>query len=139
MERREFIRTSCSFCLLAGSTLLAGELASCNPWPIYDTVMTNHTVTVPLSLFAESHIQIVRPKDFAYDIAVQKQSDDQFVALLLQCTHADNPLNFDGSTFNCQVHGSTFDRQGEVTHGPAARSLTRMKIRILRDKLIVQV
>lgn len=45
-------------------------------------------------------------------------------ALSAVCTHRNCKLNVDtDQTFYCHCHGSTFDRDGKVTDGPAKRDL----------------
>ena len=42
------------------------------------------------------------------------------------CTHLGCTPRLDAGGFACPCHGSRFDRQGQVTSGPAPRALTRL-------------
>src|SRR6478736_2284575 len=98
MQRRNFISSSCKICLLgaAGYSLL--QLESCSPASsVYKTPITDGNLNVPLNLFDKSAIQIVRPNGWYYDVAVQKNTDDSYTALLLQCTHQQNQLTLTGT------------------------------------------
>jgi len=120
MHRRKFISSSCKICLLgaAGYSLL--QLESCAPASsVYKTALNNGNLNVPLNLFEKNALQIVRPNGWYYDIAVQKNTDDSYAALLLQCTHQENQLTVSSAGYHCSLHGSDFDRQGKVKKGPA--------------------
>lgn len=140
MERREFIRSSCNACLLVAAGYLLPTLAGCaSGYSIFKTSVVNKQVTVPLSLFEKSALQLVRPEGWYYDIAVEKKEDGSYAALLLQCTHQENQLTPDGNGFHCPLHGSQFDKNGNVKKGPAERPLERYKTFLDQDHLIIQI
>jgi Rieske Fe-S protein len=138
MERREFIKTACTVCL-AGSAAAAVStfLSSCASLPVYTTNVEHGTISVPLSAFQNGHIQIIRAQDILYDIALKKESNGAYSAYRLLCTHASNPLTFSGDRFLCSLHGSTFDQDGKVIHGPAARPLEQLKTRLTPERVII--
>ena len=137
MERREFLRKSCSLCMALGGRLVVSQLSSCSPLPIYDTVMNGNKIVVPLSLFIENDFQIIRPKNFEYDIALRKLDERSYRAILLRCTHADNQLTYSGGGYYCNAHGSAFDKQGRAMRGPAQRSLQQLKTQIVDNDILV--
>jgi len=139
MKRNDFIHASCSFCLLSASGLLA-TLSSCSPaaFPIFKTEVADKKISVPLKLFDQAPLQIVRPKDLFYDIAVQKK-DNVYTALQLLCTHQQNQLTVTGSGYTCNLHGSQFDRSGNVRKGPAERPLRQLKTTVANDTLLIDV
>ena len=92
-----------------------------------------------LGTISENDFQIIRPKNFSYDIAIQKLENGSFTALLLSCTHAANQLTFTGNSFFCKLHGSAFSKQGLVTKGPAEQSLKKLGTQISDDNLIVSI
>ena len=139
MERREFLRASCSLCMILGSGLVMSELSSCSSLPIYKTVMSNNTVAVPLSLFVENDFHIIRPNNFEYDIALRRLDDGSYTAILLRCTHADNQLTYTGSEYFCSVHGSAFDTLGTVRHGPAQRPLQKLQTQISNNDILISI
>lgn len=139
MERRSFIKTSCSVCVAIGAGLTLASVSSCSPTVIYRTTVTENKINVPLSLFAESDLQIIRPSGFENDIALRKEQNGSYTALLLRCTHADNQVSTTGNGFVCNLHGSTFTKEGEVTKGPAQRPLKKYKTEINSDTIIINL
>src|SRR5580693_6119094 len=48
MQRRQFLRSSCNLCLLAGSGVLLSELASCSPaYEVIKTEVVNNQIQIP--------------------------------------------------------------------------------------------
>ena len=140
MERKEFIKTTCNFCLLGAASLMIPGLVGCSPTQnVFKTVVNNKQIEVPLQLFDKENLQMVRPKGFEFDIAVQKNKDGNFIALLMQCTHADNEVQPSQNGFYCNAHGSQFDANGKVLKGPAALNLKQYKTSINNNNLIISV
>ncbi|MFI5161794.1 MAG: Rieske 2Fe-2S domain-containing protein [Sphingobacteriales bacterium] len=139
MDRRDFVKQSCIACIAMGAGLVIGSLSSCATLPVYKTTVDANKVIVPASLFAQSELQIIQPKDMFYNIALRKEKDGSYTALLLRCTHADNQLISTGNGFKCNLHGSGFDQEGRVTRGPAERSLKKYKTELISDKIIIHI
>jgi Rieske Fe-S protein len=140
MDRRKFVKQSCTVCVAVGAGLMVGSLASCGTaLPMYKTGIADNKVTVPVSLFATSSFQIIQPKNLYYNIGLKKENDGTYTALLLRCTHADNQLIPAGNGFKCTLHGSAFDNEGHVTQGPAERPLKKYPTQIISDQIIIQL
>lgn len=141
MERRDFLLKGCSLCLLGAAGLLLPGLTGCatSKSSVYKTSVVNKQVIVPLTLFAAGGIQRVRPKGWLYDIAVQKTEEGQYIALLMKCTHMDNPLYANKGGFTCNVHGSVFDQNGHVKKGPASTPLKHFATTVNEDNLIINI
>jgi len=125
MERRAFLKSSCNACLLLTAGLILPMLPGCGPaaYQVIHADVHDDLIQVPLAGFAASPLQLVRPKDWLYAIAVRKKEDNTYSALLLKCTHQDNQLTTGGNGFSCALHGSAFNTEGKVTKGPAERPL----------------
>jgi Rieske Fe-S protein len=139
MERKEFIKKSCTACLAIGAGWMLTELAACAHIPMYKAEVKDNKVAVPLSMFASTDVQIISVKGIDYDIAIRKEKDGSYTALLMRCTHADNALNNTGNGFTCSLHGSTFDREGIVTQGPAEQNLKRYPTTTNATDLIINI
>ena len=142
MERRLFIKSSCNVCMLAAAGYFLPKLTGCSPasYAVFKTELVDKKITMPLTMFDQSAIQFVRPKGWYYDIAVQKNTDNTYSALLLQCTHQENQLTPIGNNgYNCSLHGSQFDKNGAVKKGPAQQSLERYNTLIENNNLIIEI
>lgn len=140
MDRRKFVKQSCSVCLAVGSGMLVGSLASCaSVLPVYKTAATNNKISVPVALFANANFRLVQPKNFYYNIGLKKEENGSYTALLLRCTHADNQLTPTGNGFKCTLHGSAFNNEGQVTKGPAEYPLKKYQTQIISGQIIIDI
>ncbi len=143
MQRRAFLKGACKICLFgAAGAAIAADLSSCSPKTASSTfkpVVNNNEIEVPLSLFNNQPFQVISPEKFDYEIAVEKKSDNTYKALLLRCTHQDNQLTTTGNGFNCSLHGSKFDKEGNVIKGPADIPLQQLKTRIENNHLFIHI
>lgn len=140
MQRRKFILSSCKICLLSAAGYSLFNVNGCAPAAsVYKTTITNGDLNVPLNLFDKSSVQIVRPAGWYYDVAVQKNVDNSYTALLLQCTHQENQLTPTGTGYHCNLHGSDFDKQGNVRKGPAEQPLHHFDTSIVNNLVSVHV
>lgn len=58
---------------------------------------------------------------------VFRTGDSKFLALSTICTHKRCEVEYDGENFECPCHGSTYDKSGKVTKGPATKNLKVLK------------
>ena len=139
MERKEFLKKTCTVCLGIGAGFLLTELAACSHTPIYKTEVKDHKAAIPLTMFASTDMMIISVKGLEYDVAVRKEKDNTYSALLLKCTHFDNPLTSTGQGYTCSLHGSMFDRAGTVTQGPAEYNLKRYTTSVNATDVIINI
>ena len=126
-------------CLAIGAGMMVGSLSSCATIPVYKTTIANNKVSVPSTLFAQSDFQIIQPKDLYYNIGLRKEKDGSYTALLLRCTHADNQLTSTGNGFKCNLHGSEFNKNGQVTQKPAKHSLKKYPTEMISNQIIIHI
>ncbi len=141
MERRNFIKTSCKICLLGTIGASLETLTGCgSSYPVLKASVLDKKISIPLSLFNTDTVQYLRPQGWYYDIAVKRNDNNEFIALLLQCTHQDNQLNVNGKTgYSCSLHGSSYSVDGKVIKGPAEKGLKRYQTNVKGDQLIINV
>jgi len=146
MQRRNFIKGACRICLLGAAGVAAIDFVSCSPAVgksmesnILNPVVTNDRIEVPLNIFDTKKLQIISPKKYAYEIAVEKKQDGTYLALLLKCTHYANQLIPTGNGFNCNLHGSKFSEEGKVVKGPAEHPLLQLQTTITDQTLFIQL
>lgn len=94
-------------------------------------------IRLPISGFAVQKTRLVRVNNYEYDIAVREVSEGNFLALLMKCTHAGQPLTKTGSGFYCTLHGSRFSPTGIVENGPASHPLAHLPVLVENDQLIL--
>jgi Rieske Fe-S protein len=125
---------------MAAGSIFPG-LTGCSPrYSVFKTDIVDKKITLPLAAFQKSSMQLVRPNGWLFDIAVEKKADNDYLALLLQCTHQENQLTAMGTAgFYCNLHGSRFDSNGNVLKGPAEQSLERYRSYVENNNLIIEV
>lgn len=69
--------------------------------------------------------------------AVLLHTDSGFSALSLVCTHLGCAVEQSADGFACPCHGSHFNENGTVTHGPAAKSLASLRIETTEDGRLI--
>jgi Rieske Fe-S protein len=141
MERRDFIKNTCSLCgALLGLGVLNTSLSGCAPLPIFNLPQASGINQVDASLLnTENPVLLLKHPDFEFDIALVMLSAQQYKALLLECTHQPNSLIPTKTGFQCSVHGSSFALNGQVTQAPAIRSLREFPVHLSANQLIIKL
>ena len=142
MDRRDFLKRSCSACaaISIGTLLSSSLLESCKTASIsvFKASASNGTVKVPLASFANVDFKLVRVNNYGYDVGILKNGN-AYTALLLMCTHAGQALTRTGSGYICPLHGSRFDDKGKVMKGPATDPLQHLEWQHSGDNILVQL
>ncbi len=138
-NRRDFIKQSCTLCAgLAGFGAIATQLSSCAPLPVLKGESKEGIITVPLAAFTgKNNVMIVRNAQLDFDIALVKNSASDYTALLMKCTHQDNPLSLTKNGLFCPSHGSAFDLEGNVTQEPALVPLKKFTTEIINSSILI--
>jgi Rieske Fe-S protein len=112
---------------ISSGFVMSALMESCKtPLSVLKTTAQNNVIKIPVTDFAHSNYKLVRVSNYDYDLAVQKHSDGSYLALVMVCTHAGNPLTRTGNGYYCTLHGSKFDTDGHVLNGPAEKDLTHL-------------
>lgn len=142
MQRRDFIKGACRICLLGTAGASVIDMAGCSPSvgsTIFKPDIVDNKIQIPLKIFDKNAVQIISPKNFAYEVAVQKNKDGAYKALLLKCTHLANQLMPTGNGFTCNLHGSRFTKDGIVLKGPAAAPLQQLHTTVTDQYLFIHL
>lgn len=139
MNRRSFVKNSCIACLGYGA-LFTGiiEMSGCASIPVVKFNEELTDIVVPKSKFSETDKVIVRPLWMDFDILLVKVKEE-YHALLLKCTHQDQPLTVADKGLVCSSHGSTFGFDGEVQKEPALKKLTTYLTQITDQNIIIKL
>lgn len=142
MDRKEFIKKSCTgVCVALGSGfIMSAFLQACKtPLSVVKTKSDHDKVTIPLADFAQGNYKLVRVSNYNYDLAVQKNADGTFMALVLKCTHAAQPLTRTGNGFYCTLHGSQFSKAGAVVKGPADKPMIELPVTVTNEAITIKL
>ena len=137
MNRRTFLAKGCALCTAVTTGGAAALLQSCAPLPTFEAHIERGIVRVPVSALATTDRLLVHADTYPYAIALVKNGADGMLALLLRCTHADTQLSADARGYSCRMHGSTFTSQGNVSRGPAARDLERLRTEVRNEHISI--
>ncbi|HTN46429.1 MAG TPA: Rieske (2Fe-2S) protein [Flavipsychrobacter sp.] len=141
MKRRDFIKKSCGSCAAMSVGLLFGSsfLESCGvaKLSVVKATPKDGKVSFPENSFDAGSTKLVRVADYPFDIAVKRQADNSFLALVLMCTHAGYPLVKSGNSFYCTLHGSRFEGSGKVAAGPASRPMLQLPVETADGQIII--
>lgn len=135
MDRKEFLAQvgigSAIFLLPA----CLGILAGCTKDDV-STAPTNVDFTLDVSTGALSSNGGYLIKN---GLVVARTTIGSFLAVSAACTHEGTTINFVSSnnSFKCPNHGATFGSAGQVTKGPASRSLKAYKTTLTGNLLRV--
>ena len=145
MNRRKFIKNSCTACLSA--TALVGVLSSCTSTRYISgtlgkdglTVDANEFVTRQNGKTAYRSFIIVRNETLQYPICVYRFNDNEYSALWMRCTHQGTELQASGDYLHCTAHGSEFNNKGTVKNGPADRNLRNFPVTVSNNQIFIDL
>lgn len=116
--------------VMAGVSIIT-LMDACATGKIVKVEAVNNQLSVNVSDFKpEQSFVLVRASSLNYDILLHKDSDTAYTALLMQCTHYDNPVFANNKEIFCPSHGSKFDFSGKVLKEPATQNLKQYKTEI---------
>lgn len=134
MDRKKFIK-ACGFACVGGTAFMA-LLQSCASINYFaqtslegDRIMVKKSefLKTEKEKFVERKFVLVKTEKFGYPIGVYKINENEYSALLLQCTHKGCELQPQGNFLVCPCHGSEFTNRGVVQNSPAEQNLKTFK------------
>jgi Rieske Fe-S protein len=145
MNRREFVTQTCVACL--GGGLLSSVLAACSSTHYTTGSIEAKGISVLKSEFVEikkdkiivRQFIIVHHETLEFPIYLQRQSDKEYNALWMKCTHQGSELQAAGDHLYCSSHGSEFDKKGNVSQGPAEKNLRSFPVTVVGDKIFIEL
>lgn len=154
MDRRKFIKNSCTACLSA--TALTAVLSSCTSTRYISGTLGKDGLTVDANEFVTKQnarlndkvgqgkttyrsFIIVRNEALQYPICVYRFSEKEYSALWMRCTHQGTELQASGDYLHCTAHGSEFNNKGTVKNGPADRNLKNFPVTIFNNQLFIDL
>lgn len=145
MNRIEFLKTCGWGCV----TLAAGMsgLSSCVGTRYLPAILEEGFMLVPLDAFVVSKEGPIKYRPYVvahheslqYPIGVFRNSDTEYKALWMRCTHQGTELQVYGDRFQCPAHGSEFTNTGAVQNGPADSPLRAFPVLIEANTLKINL
>lgn len=145
MNRRKFLKQSCSACLAVAAMPLI--LDSC----LAISNSTGRLTDKGLVLRADDFLLkdskgsayraslIVRNDKLKYPICVYRTSDKDYNAIWMQCSHQGAELQAAGDQLHCPAHGSEFNKKGVVTAGPADVNLRTFPVTVNGNEIFIDL
>ena len=145
MDRRKFIKNSCTACLSA--TVLAALLSSCQATRYISGALGKDSITVSADEFIIKQnnktgfrsFLIVRNDALQYPICVYRFNENEYSALWMRCTHQGTELQASGDRLQCPAHGSEFDNKGVVKTGPADKALRSFPVTVSNNQIFIDL
>jgi Rieske Fe-S protein len=145
MDRKEFIKTCGFACLTAAPLSLF--IQSCAGSKMITAQITGENIVFPLTDFEVMKKKVKTFRNFIiiqnellkYPIYVYRFSEQDYVALYMQCTHQGAELTAYGDKMVCSAHGSEFDNRGKATSAPAEKPLRSFPVSIENQNLIISL
>jgi cytochrome b6-f complex iron-sulfur subunit len=124
LSRRDFLKlTRNGFLYLSGALAIGGLLRfldyEANPAP-----------KTEFDLGPASNYPLHSRTPLSEPPAILIHSEKGFSAFSLVCTHLGCTVEKNAEGFACPCHGSRFDADGKVTHGPAAQPLRSLRVEL---------
>ena len=143
MDRRNFIKNSCTACLSAAAFPLL--LNACTPTQYITGALDKDGLLVNKDQFkvndkgSYSSFLIVRNDTLLFPICVFRFSEQDYSAVWLKCAHQGAEVNVVGDKLQCPAHGSEYDNRGQVTNGPAASNLRTFPVIVRKNDLFIDL
>ena len=146
MDRKNFIKTFGFTCLSAiATTSLLQSCISTNYFAKY--TLSNNQISVSKSEFINidkkkstrrKHV-LIKTDKFNFPICIYKISNENYSAILMECTHKSCELQPHGDYLICPCHGSEFTNQGIVQNPPAEHNLQKFVIKTDNENIYIQL
>jgi Rieske Fe-S protein len=131
LSRRDFLKLARDgFLYLSGAMMLGGLVKFLD----YDP---NPAPQTEFNLGAAEKYPPGSHTSIAEIPALLIHSAQGFVAISLTCTHLGCTVEHHTDGFACPCHGSQYDAHGNVTQGPAASPLKRLRIEITKNNELI--
>lgn len=138
MNRKEFIKT-CGF-TCAGAAAFSTLVQSCATSGSVQSTETASQITLKRTAFTgemQPKFLLVRSDKYVFPIGVYKFDEENYSALLMECTHRGCELEPQGALLYCPCHGSEFTNNGVVKNPPAQENLKSFEIKTDKENIYI--
>lgn len=132
ISRRLFCKGMAAAPFLPVMTVLG--TIGCAAVPVYHGALVDGRIAVLRKELDRTHhkskVFVVQISELEYPIFIVQQRANTYHALSVRCTHQGCRVRPSRNSFVCPCHGSTFDFEGNVIHGPAKAPLQRFEVEV---------
>lgn len=138
-NRREFIKTcgvisAGAFC--GGASLL---LSGCSSINYLSYTEDGNMLTINKSNFTKEENGLLAHKKLPAPIYLTKLENENYSAVLLECTHKGCEVSPVGDILICPCHGSEYSKTGEVLESPAERDLYKFVVTTDAENIYITI
>lgn len=145
MDRKEFITTCGNACLGIAAVAWLQSCVSANYYAL--ATKSNKQLVVKRSEFIKTDKEkkterkyiLVKTEELNYPVCIYKTGENNYSALLMECTHKSCELHPNGDFLVCPCHGSEFTKTGKVQNPPAEQDLRSFKVTSDEENLYLQL
>jgi len=146
MNRKEFLKSCGIACV--GSSAVITLLQSCTTSNYFaQTSMLNNQLAIKKTEFVNSSnnkitqrkFVLIKSDKYNFPICVYKFPEEQYTALLTECTHNSCEFRPQGDFLICPCHGSEFSNKGVVMNPPAEQNLLSFPIKTDNEYIYIQI
>ncbi len=99
-----------------------GVTTGCTSVTYLEATVVDDALVIAKDQLLEVDFVLVKHAKLNTPIYLRKK-DDQYLAVLLECTHKQCEVRPGAQLLKCPCHGSEFDSEGHVLSGPAEQDL----------------
>ena len=146
MDRKEFIKT-CGIACVSGAAL-ATILQGCASTNYFaQNSSSGNQIIISKKEFSKTEndkeVQrkyiLLKSDKFNFPICVYKIAEENYSALLMECSHKGCELQPHGAFLICPCHGSEFSNTGIVQNPPAEENLRTFQIKTDYENIYIQL
>lgn len=146
MNRKEFLKV-CSLTCIGGTGLsaLMQGCASSNYFAKHSVESNRISINksefeiVKKDQIIKRSYVLVKNNQLEFPICIYKLNETEFTALYLKCTHQGCEVQPQGNFLVCPCHGSEYSNQGKVINPPAEHDLTKYRVSVVGESIVVQL
>ena len=135
-SRRNFLKniSIATGCLCIGSTAV---LPSCKPVAYVPYTEKDKRIIVKKSDYGDNKFVVIKHNKLPAPIYLSKFKEEEYIALLMLCTHKQCEVTPYGSVLYCPCHGSEFTNTGKVLNPPATEDLHQFTVTTDEENIII--
>ncbi len=146
MQRIEFIKT-CGIACVGGGALSAVLQGCASTNYFANATFSENKIILAKTEFVKTendktthrNYVLLRTEKLNFPVIIYKSNEENYTALLMECTHKGCELHPSGDYLVCPCHGSEFNNKGVVQNPPAEENLRTFLITTDYENIYIQL